>query len=329
MTAMNTLLQSGGGPPDSSPGAKRKIEKQELTIDSIRAAIKEELRSERRELKMEIMGEVKEQLGGTNQLLRELQALHSAQAQTIHRMDQVQQQQQAATEAIEQEQKTMHQRLTLLEGKFGQLNGGSLGGRQPHQGGEEDRRQPALILGGWEEDSLAADTLRQAQATAAQLRLDIDMEQAFVPGIRRGYVIVPLQYKPDEDEEQHRRRVQGALQKVRNANLVLGAKADGTGRKLWMALSQSPERRAKAKLAGKAKRLALEHGADVKKVEAEFATGTVWLHGVKIASATATSPANEVTKAGGGWIDLSNIATLLGEDTQAVQTTWERIKQGL
>ena len=325
---MNTLLQSGGGLPDSSPGAKRKIEKQELTIDSIRAAIKEELRSERRELKMEIMGEVKEQLGGTNQLLRELQALHSAQAQTIHRMDQVQLQQQAATEAIEKEQKTMHQRLALLEGKFGQLNGGSLGGHQPHHG-EEDRRQPALILGGWEEDSLAADTLQQAQATAAQLRLDMDMEQAFVPGIRRGYVIVPLQHKPDEDEEQHRRRVQGALQKVRNANLVLGAKADGTGRKLWMALSQSPERRAKAKLAGKAKRLALEHGADAKKVEAEFATGTVWLHGVKVSSATAASPTNETTKAGGGWVDLTNIATLLGEDAQAVQATWERIRQGL
>ena len=337
---MSTLLQTMGAGGtgqattlDGSPGAKRKIDKEDLSLDAIRAAIKEELRSERRELKMEILGEVRSevrsQMGDTARILQELQALHAAQSQTIHRIDQAQQQQQTATDEISQEQERLKERLTLLEGKFGQLNGGTLGGgTSGSSSGEEERRQPALIMGGWPEDTPASETLHNAQNTASQLRLDIDMGGAFVPGIRRGYAIIPIRPKDDESEEQHRQRIQNALQKVRNANLILGAKADGGHQKLWLALSQSPQRRAKAKLAGKAKRLALEHGGDPRRVEAEFATGTVWLNGVKIASATASAPPNTTT-AGAGWIHLQEVARLLREEPATVQSTWERIRQGL
>ena len=319
--------------PDGSPGAKRKMDREDLSLDAIRAAIKEELRSERRELKMEILGEVRSevrgQMGDTARILQELQALHAAQSQTIHRIDQAQQQQQTATDEITQEQERLKERLALLEGKFGQLNGGALGGgASGASSGEEERRQPALIMGGWPEDTPASETLHNAQNTASQLRLDIDMGAAFVPGIRRGYAIIPIRPKDDESEEQHRQRIQNALQKVRNANLILGAKADGGHQKLWLALSQSPQRRAKAKLAGKAKRLALEHGGDPRRVEAEFATGTVWLNGVKIASATASAPPNTTT-AGAGWIHLQEVARLLREEPTTVQSTWERIRQGL
>ena len=196
---MSTLLQSGGG-PDGSPGggtaSKRKMEKEGLTLESIRVAIKEELRSERRELKLELLGEVRaevrEQLGDINQILHELQSLHTAQAQTLHRVDQVQQRQQANMDAMAEEQRTLRERLTLLEGKFGQLNTGTLASRGESSSSEEDRRQPALIIGGWDENTPAAETLHHAHSTAAQLRLDIDMEGAFVPGIRRGYAIIPL-----------------------------------------------------------------------------------------------------------------------------------------
>ena len=211
---MSTLLQSGGG-PDGSPGggtaSKRKMEKEGLTLESIRVAIKEELRSERRELKLELLGEVRaevrEQLGDINQILHELQSLHTAQAQTLHRVDQVQQRQQANMDAMAEEQRTLRERLTLLEGKFGQLNTGTLASRGESSSSEEDRRQPALIIGGWDENTPAAETLHHAHSTAAQLRLDIDMEGAFVPGIRRGYAIIPLKYKQDETEGEQRQRV--------------------------------------------------------------------------------------------------------------------------
>ena len=79
-------------------------------------------------------------------------------------------------------------------------------------------------------------------------------EEMFVPGLRRGYAILPLTPKPFEDEDARRARVQAAIQKVRNANVMLGKNEAGGMRKLWIAISQSPERRKRAKLAGKVKR---------------------------------------------------------------------------
>ena len=150
--------------------------------------------------------------------------MHTAQAQTLHRVDQVQQRQQTNMDAMAEEQRALRERLALLEGKLEQLNTGTLAARGESSSSEEDRRQPALIIGGWDENTPAAETLRHAHSIAAQLRLDIDMEGAFVPGIRRGYAIIPLKFKQDETEGEQRQRIQNALQKVRNANIVLGKK---------------------------------------------------------------------------------------------------------
>ena len=46
-------------------------------------------------------------------------------------------------------------------------------------------------MGGWAEDNVASNTLESAKAMVAQLRLGIDFGEAFVPGIRWGYAIVP------------------------------------------------------------------------------------------------------------------------------------------
>ena len=333
---MNTHGGSSGDAPNSpSGGGKRKMDTQEaLTIDTIRAAIQEELRLERRELKRELLAEVREvreevrgHLRDTNRILKDLQALQTMQGDDLRKLDHVQQHQAGALETLTADQKTLHDRLALLEGKFGTWQGSSHGGSSASTT-DDEKRQPALIMGGWPEDSLASDTLQQAHQTAAQLHLEVDLGEAFVPGIRRGYTIIPIKAKEGEDDAERRRRIQQAIQKVRNANVVLGTKPDGTPQKLWMALSQSPQRRAKAKLAGKTKRLALEQGGDPRRVEAEFATGTVWYRGTKISSGTATAPANATT-AGAGWIDLEALARLLNCAPGNLQSAWERIKQGL
>ena len=48
-----------------------------------------------------------------------------------------------------------------------------------HAEGDSERRR-ALIMGGWSEDNVAANTLESAKAMVAQLRLDIDLSEAFV-----------------------------------------------------------------------------------------------------------------------------------------------------
>ena len=64
---------------------------------------------------------------------------------------------------------------------------------------------------GWAEDNVASNTLESAKAMVAQLRLDIDFGEVFVPGIRRGYAIVPYAYatRPGETEGQCQERLTG------------------------------------------------------------------------------------------------------------------------
>ena len=67
---------------------------------------------------------------------------------------------------------------------------------------------------------MAASTLEAAKAMVAQLRLDIDFEEAFVPGIRRGYDIVPYTARSGEAESCLQERLRGAMARVRQANVL-------------------------------------------------------------------------------------------------------------
>ena len=87
--------------------------------------------------------------------------------------------------------------------------------------------------------------------------------------------------------------------------MSLGQNDQGGLRKLWVAISQSPERRKRAKLAGKVKRAILEMVGDMKAMDVEFATGTLWMRSAKICSATAERP-RDAQNAGVGWVDLKH-----------------------
>ena len=95
-----------------------------------------------------------------------------------------------------------------------------------------------------------------------------------------------------------------------------------------MALSQSPERRRRAKLAGKVKRTILELGGQKDAMEVEFATGTVWYDQVKISSAAAEKPRG-AESAGAGWADVTALAKAMRKPLGDVQAVWELRKAEL
>ena len=101
-----------------------------------------------------------------------------------------------------------------------------------HSEGEGERRR-ALIMGGWSENT-AANTLESAKTMVAQLRLDIDFREAFVPKIRRGYVIVPYSACNGETEGQCQERLRGAMSRVRQANIFTGDNGPQGPRHLWL-----------------------------------------------------------------------------------------------
>ena len=155
------------------------------------------------------------------------------------------------------------------------------------------------------------------------------MAPAFAPGLRRGFVIVPVAKRGGEDELGLRQRIQQALARVNQANIELGRRRDGGIARLWMRLSQPPAKRKRAMLAGKCKRLLLEQGAERSEVETEFGTETVWHRGHKVCSATTAPTTGDTTQALTGWIDLAGISSALGRNPDNLTMAWQSLVEGI
>ncbi|CAE6934778.1 unnamed protein product [Symbiodinium sp. CCMP2592] len=219
-------------------------------------------------------------------------------------------------------QTELENRLALLENK---LKGSSLPGGSTAD--TEAPKKPALIIGGWPDEQASTVTLQKAKDILRQLEVPLDYSEMFVPGLKRGYAIIPIPQKWGETEDQRREAVQVTLQKVRNANVMLGVGPTGAHKKLWMSLSQSPERCKKSRLAGKVKRAMLEMGAQISQLEVEFSTGTVWYNSQRLSSAVMELP-QQAERAGVGWVRLDLMAKTLGKAPHEVQEAWRAAPQG-
>ena len=136
--------------------------------------------------------------------------------------------------------------------------------------------------------------------------------------------------KDSESEDDQRARVQNCIKHVRNANLAVGTRQDGTATRLWLNISQPPEERRKVQVAAKCKRLLMELGALAQEVETEYSTGQVWYKSKKVASATnAGAPANSTTTGSQGWIDLPTIAAKIHVNLDEIKAHWQQLASAL
>ena len=210
-------------------------------------------------------------------------------------------------------------KLETLETRLTKLENSEPSGEEQVKG-----RAPAMIMGGFHPDTEASKVIDQATKLVDTLRLDLDVQDAFVPGLRRGYCIIPLHKKGGETDDQQRTRVQACIRQVRNANVTVGTRPDGAPAKLFLNISQPPEKRRKVQVAAKCKRLLMDPGALAADVEAEYSTGQVWHKSVKVASASNNmAPISSVTTGTGGWIDLHTIANNIHRSVDAVQAAWQ------
>ena len=272
----------------ASPQKRRAPEQPstDLSLDAIREAIR---------------GEVQTALGGVREDLRtfagrvdhvENQVTQKMQ-QTINLLEDMTGKYNAHGEILKQLQeanKEFQLRLETLEKNGGgSTTAGSTAGHLSDGG-----RQPALVIGGWSPDQDARDTKQAAEDILRSVEAPIDLGGMFVPGIRRGYAILPINELPGESPEARRARVQDVISRVRAANVQLGARPDGGIRRAWIAISKPPEKRRRARLAAKVKRLYLTMGGDKNNLEMEYSSGSAWLtqggHSVKVCSATASRP---------------------------------------
>ena len=153
----------------------------------------------------------------------------------------------------------------------------------------------------------------------------ISLDQLFVPGVRRGYAILPIDERLGEPFEARRQRIQDVIGKVRAANVQLGTHYDGGNRHVWIAMSQPPDRCGKARLAAKVKRLYLTMGGDKDSLEMEYSSGSAWINGNNVCSATA-GKIQSAEDAGPGWVDIGGIARALHVDRSEVELVWSPLK---
>ena len=139
--------------------------------------------------------------------------------------------------------------------------------------------------------------------------------------------MIPYASRHNEAESNVFGRLTTAIQEVRNARKATGAlNPDGTPKYLWLAYSQTPERRKRARYAGKVKRLLLEQGAEKGDIQVEFATGTLWCRGRRVASATAPPPHGQTTsKSPLGWLDPEAVATFTGKTKEVITAAWQSL----
>eukprot|EP00439_Symbiodinium_sp_Y106_P084709 s167_g26.t1 len=311
---------------DGSPHKRGRVQDQPLTLALLKEVLAQERHADREHLAQsleQVQGDVRairgrvdsveqgvtSQMHKTMQMLNKITDNYDAQARSL--------------EELKEAQREFEQRLKTVESR-------PVASSTPGSTADTDAggRQPALIIGGWNPDQAAEQTLQAAKDILRRLDVPLNAEDLFVPGLRRGYAILPIKGRPFETEEAKRGHVQQAIQRVRNANVTTGSNEAGGMRKLWIALSQSPERRKRAKLAGKVKRTILELGGEARLMEVEFATGSVWLGGTKGSSATAEQP-KSAEKAGAGWVDVTMLAKALKKPVKEVQAVWELRKAEL
>ncbi|CAE7807571.1 unnamed protein product [Symbiodinium sp. CCMP2592] len=212
-------------------------------------------------------------VANTTRLLEAMTDRHCAMEQSVRQVD--------------DRQASVLQRLEILEGKFASANFSLSSTRTDSDGGHA---RPALVVGGWSADQHHEETLRLVKQHIQNLEVDLDTSKAFVPGLRRGFALVPLIKHDGESDEEQRARVQEVLKTIRAAKIITGQRPEGGNRYFFAALSQSPERRKRAQLAGKVKRLIIEEGGDIRHIDVEYGTANLWYNSVKVASGVTSPP---------------------------------------
>ena len=117
------------------------------------------------------------------------------------------------------------QRLELLEGKFTNADFQVSSTRTSEN--DNSPQKPAIIVGGWDADQHHEETLRLVKKHMQEIGADLDLSDAFVPGLRLGFAIVPLRKNPGENDDDMRLRVQQTLRAVRAAKVITRARPEG------------------------------------------------------------------------------------------------------
>ena len=213
----------------------------------------------------------------------------------------------------------LRDRLTLQEAKQ-QVEGSTAPPSTASADLATDKR-PLLVVGGWEQDSKADDVIQAAKKAFhdADMAHHFDLSRLFVPGPRRGFALLPLAEKGTLLTQTQVLTTNTLLRQFRSHQLTTPA-----GRTIFLAWSAPPEARKKASFAGKVKRCVLSIASSPPVVEIEWRTGSVWVQGIRVASATTPPPpgGNVDVLPSKAWLDQGRLADVLQVGVAELKAQW-------
>ena len=206
------MSSSGGLPGDHSSPSKRKAVEEVVDVDggdrlSLENFLRAELKGHQAAMKGDIhdaMGgvkkemaerievvesEVTKQLQTTLLLLKQLTDKHDIQQEAVSNLTAGQK---ALEEKFEMSQRSLEERIEKLEAGGGGRGPSAHSTATTEGDGIGGRRAPALVVGGWNDNTPANEVIEKATQVLRQLQVDIDYQDMFVPGIRRGFALIPL-----------------------------------------------------------------------------------------------------------------------------------------
>ena len=272
-----------------------------------------------------VEAQVSQKLDHTLNMVKTLHERQKEQENEIHRIAGSLKNQEQNQQSQAKEMKVIVARLEALEQKCAATAWKSKMTQRDNGG-----HTPALIIGGWPDDQPAEDTVQKAREYLQKLRVPLDLQGLFTPGLRRGYSILPIE--PKEGSRTLCQRLVGVVSIARTVQEHTEARSGkGQPKQVWVATSEPPEQRRKSRFAGKVKRLVLEAAETLAKtaqVQAEYRAGTVRVEGKRVASATAPKLSTALD-GGHGWIDVAQIAATMGTHESEVKARWLELEQQL
>ena len=199
---------------------------------------------------------------------------------------------------------------------------------------EEDDREPAVMIGGWNDHTDSDRTLAAVRDFIRDNALPLPAAEAFVPGQQRGFAVVPLTPLGSETRQAMMRRAIEAVESTRKLRVPSGHKdKEGKAMVIWAAVSQPPEVRRKAELMAKSKRAVLESyekmqgpgTAENLQVKADYRRCVLTVDGKKLGGCAQQPVAGEILACDHGWVDARMACEYTKEKTQDFAERWHKL----
>eukprot|EP00439_Symbiodinium_sp_Y106_P005716 s7046_g1.t1 len=191
----------------------------------------------------------------------------------------------------------------------------------------EGHQKNLLIMGGWDSDTHRDDLLPELRDLLARIGVADQFSEIFTTGPRRGHAMGIVRWETGVGEQDLKRKMIKLVQEIRGVSVT--SKSMNPGKTLWAAISKTKMERLRSSHAGKAKRRILEiNEAEKHVMDVEWGAGSVWMRSTMIASATRPPPREGRVKQGkspGSWIDIGQIARLLGTSDDHLAERWEAL----